>query len=72
LVCDLGRIPPVCAGNTTADAVEIDTPDQPIDAMEVDGAVIDAALVVARVIDAGADAAVDAAVDAETDVPPDA
>lgn len=69
LVCDLGRNPPVCAGMTTADAVEVDAPDLPIDAPETDGAAIDAAQIDARV-----DAAVDAplVIDAETDAPPDA
>ena len=67
LVCDLGRTPPVCAGNTTADAIEVDAPDLPIDAADPDGAAIDAASIDARV-----DAGVDAAVDAETDAPPDA
>ena len=73
LVCDLGHNPPVCAGNVTADAFEVDAPPGEIDAPDSDAASIDAAAIDARV-DAAVDAPllIDAAVDAETDAPPDA
>ncbi|KAB2904413.1 MAG: hypothetical protein F9K40_06945 [Kofleriaceae bacterium] len=75
LVCDLGASPPVCAGNVTADALEVDAPDEPIDAADPDGAETDAATIDARVIDAQEIDApmIDAGVDAdETDAAPDA
>src|SRR5262245_102479 len=73
LVCDLGAEPPVCAGNLTLGAREVDAPDvdaaeidaTEIDAAEIDARVIDAAMIDARVIDATViDAATDAAIDA--------
>src|SRR5687768_15137204 len=72
LVCDLGASPPVCAGQVTADALEVDAPDMPIDAADPDGTPIDGAQIDARV-DAAVDAGIDALlIDAETDAPPDA
>jgi hypothetical protein len=75
LVCDLGRTPAVCAGNVTADALEVDAPPDEIDAPEADAGETDAASIDARddaaiVIDAPI--VVDAGVDAETDAAPDA
>lgn len=75
LVCDLGRSPPVCAGNVTADALEVDAPPGEIDAPEADGAEADAASIDARVdaaVVVDAPLIIDAGADAETDAAPDA